>query len=407
MAGTGYRTARRARRRIQVSRCRQRTIHAAQRSAENALHTAVLDTSVPDSPGLRWRSLEVAEIIQESEDCKSFYLVDPHGQELPSFVPGQHLLVRPPMTSASAPTRCYSLSSAPNPHYWRITVKRQIPRERHKLHRLQAGLSCWMHSHLQTGDCLWVAGPSGTFGLPEDLAAPIACISAGVGITPMASMIRWSLEHRPGRPIALFFQARDQRHWPLGEPLHSWSREFPEFAATTCFSQEPQESIDHLRARLPGTFHRERLSAEAIVERIDVHRTHLFLCGPEAWMDALRWELEARGVEPHRIHWESFASAGSAREPQPSDSEGTQFDVCFQRSETRARWSSDDHSLWELAQENGVSIPSGCLSGVCGCCRVQVLQGRVTYDRPPTMEIPDGECLTCIGRPASDLILNV
>ncbi|RMF41033.1 MAG: hypothetical protein D6753_10480 [Planctomycetota bacterium] len=404
--GAGYRAVSRARRRYHLVRCRQQSLQLAWRSAENALHTAVLDPSQAGGNGLQWRALEVAEIVRESLDCQSFYLVDPHGQPLPEFRPGQHLLVRPPMTSASGLTRCYSLSSAPNPDYWRITVKRQIPHDRHQANRLQSGLSHWMHSHLQTGDCLWVAGPAGTFFLPKDLGSPIVCLAAGVGITPMASMIRWSLEHRPQRPIRLFFQARDHQHWPLGETLHGWSRSFPEYHATTCFSQIDESNLLELSQRLPGTFHHGHLAVEQITGCTDVHQAHFFLCGPQAWMDALRHALAGQGVAPERIHWESFASPVRTRANQPGAAHAPQFETHFQRSETSAQWTSDEHSLWELAQESGVVIPSGCLSGVCGCCRVRVLQGQVTYDQEPAIDVPPGECLTCIGRPASNLVLD-
>ena len=122
-------------------------------------------------------------------------------------------------------------------------------------------------------------------------------------------------------------------------------------------------------------------------------------------MTALREQLTARGVPAEQIHWESFGGtnailtdAQSAVQPHA---------VEFVRSGIHASLEGPEQSLWELAQANEILIPSGCLSGVCGSCRVKLLKGTVQYDRQISEGLAGDECLTCVARPTSDVALDV
>jgi hypothetical protein len=189
------------------------------RGLRQAAQVARLNSELQASPqaaGIPWRVMEVAEIIDESADCRSFYLIDPYRQALPMFLPGQHVLVRPALAGAYQATRCYSLSSSPDERYWRITVKRQAAGadertvlDQQKARRPSAtqqssksgGLSAWLHATVGVGDCLLVGGPNGHFHIDVTSQRPLVLLAAGVGITPMASMLRWSLQNAPHRPV--------------------------------------------------------------------------------------------------------------------------------------------------------------------------------------------------------------
>ncbi|MEZ6078265.1 MAG: hypothetical protein R3C56_22090 [Pirellulaceae bacterium] len=66
--------------------------------------------------------------------------------------------------------------------------------------RQQGGLSTWLHDNTTAGDCLLIGGPSGHFLLREDNPRPLVLLAAGVGITPMASMLLWSQQSTPALP---------------------------------------------------------------------------------------------------------------------------------------------------------------------------------------------------------------
>lgn len=408
-------------------------VHGLRQAAHVARLNSELQISGCDS-GIPWRVMEVAEIIDESADCRSFYLIDPYRQSLPDFRPGQYLMIRPALAGAYQTTRCYSLSSSPDSRYWRITVKRQervgdrlaaseggssnegIHSSVKPTANRQGGLSAWLHESIGVGDCLLVGGPNGQFALAADNPRPLVLLAAGVGITPMASMLRWSMQHTPQRLVRLLYQAKDLDHWPLGRTLHSWTAKFPACRVVSYFSRAKQEDIRPLISQivsagqtpsvLPTEYVLGKFDASHALQALPHEDCDYFLCGPNAWMESVRNDLMAAGVAEQHIHWESF---GSTEHPQPvvAAEPITKLAVRFEASGVDVQWSSPDQSLWELARENQVEIASGCLSGVCGCCRVRLLAGEVAYDRELSIELADDECLACVARPKTDCRIDV
>ena len=362
----------------EVHRRRSRDVSGLRQAAEVARLNSELQSSSREPAGIDWRVLEVAEIVDESEDCRSFYLIDPYGEALPDFRPGQHLLVRPALAGSFQTVRCYSLSSHPNPKYWRITVKREQPPKRME-HLTGGGLSQWLHDSIRQGDCLLVGGPNGQFHLNE-ATRPVVLLAAGIGITPMASMLRWILEHQAGRPVGLFYQARDTRHWPLGAVLHQWQANCPKLSVCTYFSRESMPEFERLRKTYPGRFEQGKIQLRGIAQWSQDLDCDFYICGPNDWMQFFRDALSDAGVAGDRVHWESFGSA-NANSPTPAENGIDSRSVRFQHSDVETEWQDPQQTIWELARENDVILPSGCLSGVCGCCRVKLLAGAVEYDR--------------------------
>ncbi len=401
-AAIGFSTSRARRAKRQI---RARSLRNLRQAAEVVRLNSQLHDLSGREPSLDWRVMEVAEIVDESVDCRSFYLVDPYGQSLPSFRPGQHLMVRPAMAGAYQTTRCYSLSSSPDPRYWRITVKRQLPEEAGGLPPRNGGLSDWLHRTIHLGDCLLIGGPNGQFYLPAEHRRPLVLLAAGVGITPMASMLRWSLEQTPQRPVHLFYQVRDLDHWPLGSSLHSWQHDFPQCRIHTFMSRAGDKELARLANDLPGQFRPDKFEPADLVEAMGPLEGDYFMCGPDGWMQSMRDGLQAAGVSSERVHWESFGGTVTDNGPVP-DGPVESVPVRFEHSQVDTAWSDPQQSLWELARESQVDIPSGCLSGVCGCCRVKLLSGEVEYDRQISIELADDECLTCVSRPTSPVTID-
>lgn len=388
---------------------RQNRVRDLRNKVELARLKSNLSSSEPADGGLPWRVLEVAEVVQESADCRSFYLVDPYGSELPSFQPGQYLMLRPALAGSYQTTRCYSLSSAPDARYWRITVKREaapgVVSERSP--RRQGGLSAWLHDTIQPGDYLMVGGPAGQFYLPAENEQPLVLLAAGIGVTPMASMMRWSLENMPDRPVSLLFQAQDTDHWPLGSHLHQWQA-FPAANVVSYFSRMEAAEVEQIQSDHQGTLQAGRFTGQMATAMPRGYEADYFMCGPDAWMTAIRSQLIESGIPSEQIHWESFGSAPS-KEPSQADgaAQNNSAPACvrFAHSDVDAQWQGDQ-SLWELARENGVEIPSGCLSGVCGCCRVKLLEGSVCHEKNVALELGHNECLSCIAVPSGDVIVD-
>ncbi len=167
---------------------------------------------LPNAVPLRWdadadsvRSLRLIEKTPESDDVMSFVFEARDGGDLAPFEAGQHLPfeLRIPGLPQKI-ERTYSLSGAPGTNRYRISVKRE-----------PKGLaSNLLHDLVEPGAFLDVRKPAGDFVLPDDNGS-IVLVSAGVGVTPMVSMLHALVESGDTRPVWFVQSARDGAHHPF------------------------------------------------------------------------------------------------------------------------------------------------------------------------------------------------
>ncbi len=69
-------------------------------------------------------------------------------------------------------------------------------------------------------------------------------------------------------------------------------------------------------------------------------------------------------------------------------------------------WADAQHSILDLAEAAGVTVPAACRAGACGTCRLEIENGSVSYLRAPALPLDPGECLACIAIPARRLSLT-
>ncbi|MEM1370028.1 MAG: 2Fe-2S iron-sulfur cluster-binding protein [Cyanobacteria bacterium P01_H01_bin.15] len=64
----------------------------------------------------------------------------------------------------------------------------------------------------------------------------------------------------------------------------------------------------------------------------------------------------------------------------------------------------------DLAEENGIDLPSGCRAGSCGACKLKIVEGTVAYDGEPDaldgQGQADGYILTCIAYPTNRVVIE-
>ena len=142
----------------------------------------------------------------------------------------------------------------------------------------------------------------------------------------------------------------------------------------------------------------------------DLLEREVFLCGPAAYMAAAQDLLSAAGVDPSRVHTESFAF-GAAEESAATDPDGAApaaFSVQFTRSNQTVECDTNVTVL-QAALAAGIRVPSSCGGGMCGTCKTTLVRGSVDMHhdggiRPK--EIAQGKILLCCSRPLEDLIVE-
>ena len=71
----------------------------------------------------------------------------------------------------------------------------------------------------------------------------------------------------------------------------------------------------------------------------------------------------------------------------------------------------ENQTLLDAALRNGVYLPHACLHGLCGTCKVQVLEGEVDIGEASPFALMDfereeGKCLACVATALSDLVIE-
>jgi ferredoxin-NADP reductase len=244
---------------------------------------------------LRWdgeadtvRSLRVVDKIRESDDVTSFVLQARDGGALPEFESGQHLPVELAIEGLPQPVRrTYSLSNAPGRGRYRITVKREP----------EGFVSRLLHDQVDVGAFVSARRPAGDFVLePGD--HPAVLVSAGVGLTPMVSMLHTLADPERAAPVWFFHGARDGAHHALKDEVRRLTGMRPGITTHVRYSQPRHTDVDHDEAG--------RLDGAAIAAAVDRADAHYYLCGPASFMATIQSSLEEAGVAPERIHSESF-----------------------------------------------------------------------------------------------------
>lgn len=68
-------------------------------------------------------------------------------------------------------------------------------------------------------------------------------------------------------------------------------------------------------------------------------------------------------------------------------------------------------SVLEAVERADEHVPYGCLTGACGTCTAELLEGEIRYRRPPRAlkdrHVETGYVLTCVAVPATDCRLRV
>lgn len=237
------------------------------------------------------RELRLIERRRESDDVVSFYFESRDGGQLEDFAAGQHLPIELPIAGQPKPvTRTYSLSNGPGQGYYRISVKREP----------NGLVSSLLHDSLEVGTILNGRLPAGDFFI-GDHDRPIVLIGAGIGVTPLVSMLHELTAEPSDRPITFLQSARDGRHHPLAKELRTIARANDNVTLRVAYSQPLPEDNMHSDYDVPG-----RIDEKLIRESIQDLNAEIFLCGPQPFLTAMSDVLSGLGVGDEHVHVEQF-----------------------------------------------------------------------------------------------------
>ncbi|MFD5419686.1 globin domain-containing protein [Streptomyces sp. NPDC127069] len=233
-----------------------------------------------------WREWTVTARTEETADCATFHLVPADGAPAPGSKPGQYVSVQTELPDGARQIRQYSLSGSPGSAARAITVKRV-----HGGAGPDGEVSGHLHAHVRPGDTLRVSAPYGDLVL-RDSTAPLLLASAGIGCTPMLSMLEHLAETGHPAPITVLHADRTPADHALRADHRALAHKLPEASVRFWYESDAEPGDATGLLDLGGT--------------PVAPGTQAYLCGPLPFMRSVRAQLIAKGVPAADIHYEVF-----------------------------------------------------------------------------------------------------
>lgn len=242
-----------------------------------------------------WRKFIIKKIVEESAEIKSFYLYPEDGKEITNFHAGQFISVQVfvPELGLLQP-RQYSLSSAFNPDYYRISVKKESG-----IAPNPSGLvSQTLHSKSE-GDVISISAPAGLFHLEKDTENPLVLISGGVGVTPMLSMLETNLNALQNKKTIWIHGCRNESVHAFKEQISNLTAEAEWLETFTFYDSVPNE--EYSSSVIPG-----RVDLQKCKEAILLEGAKFYICGPEMFIKTQYEALVNLNINQKNIFYEEF-----------------------------------------------------------------------------------------------------
>ena len=349
---------------------------------------------------LRFHELTIKRVSPEAAGSVAItFNIPDAARETFSFQPGQFLTLRTQLGGQDV-RRNYSISS---------------PRSRlAKAGELEIGIrpveggvfSNWAAQSLKAGDTLSVMPPDGRFTVKKQRAIHRVGFAAGSGITPILSIAATTLEEQPESKFTLVYGNRRMSSVMFNEALQDLKDRYPDRLTLIHILSRQAQEVDLLQGRIDGD------KVKAIVNALLPARSmdEVFICGPEAMIEATEKALIEAGVPESRVYSERFTSGPAMAAKVQADTDAAPSRVAAAKDialtivldgkEHELQIGADEHVL-DAAINAGLDLPFSCKAGVCCTCRAKVLCGEVVMDKNFTLEndeMSQGFVLSCQAR---------
>jgi len=338
-----------------------------------------------------FHKLQVVRLRTEGVNGKAITLHVPDAwRKLFNFKPGQYMVVRADITGQSC-RRSYSVCSTPE----RLLATGEIEIG---VRTVTGGVfSVWANHDLHVGQSLEAMPPEGRFVSTQDQVRHTVCFAAGSGITPVLSLIASGLASNSHSRYSLVYGNQRMQSVMFNESLQDLKDQYPQRLSLMHVLSRQEQDI----ALLHGRIDEDKVIAltSSLLPASDMDE--VFVCGPNAMMQATVAGLLRAGVDPERIHSEHFGDITpepkpAIRQPKANAKEIDLHIICNGKQHS-VPMSAEDNPL-AAGLQAGLDLPYSCRNGVCCTCRAKVMQGQVSMNKNFTLtkeEIAQGFVLSC------------
>jgi len=352
----------------------------------------------------KFHDLQVANITPEAAGAVAITLQVP--TELQSgfnFKAGQFLTLRATIEGNDV-RRSYSISSSEDSFKKTGTLEVGI-------RPVQGGVfSNWATTQLKVGDVLRVMPADGRFVVQRPRAIHRVGFAAGSGITPILSILATTLEQQPESKFTLVYGNRRMDSVMFNEALQDLKDRYPNRLTLIHVLSRQAQEVPLLEGRIDAAKVKEIVSSLLPAASMD----EVFICGPEAMIEATEKALLKLGVPARNIRTERFTSPALEALPAearkqvvlghvPESKGDVALTIVLDGKKHQMHMSATEKIL-DVALAAGLDLPYSCKGGVCCTCRAKVMQGSVVMEKNFTLEkweAEQGFVLSCQAKPTS------
>jgi ring-1,2-phenylacetyl-CoA epoxidase subunit PaaE len=266
-------------------------------------------------------------------------------------------------------------------------------------------ISRFLHHQISAGDVVEATEPNGQFFYEPaaEKERTVFLFAAGVGITPLFSILKTSLVGEEHSKIVLVYSSRSAEDTLFIEELASWQQIYPDrLTLIHLFSN----SKNLMRARLNGFLIHDLIREHLQFAKQDAL---FYTCGPVDYMDVCRISILGAGYQPHQVKRETFVLP----EDEIDEDDTTEKVVDKNTYSVNLIFEGVTHHLTvpypkrilDVALEHKIKIPYSCSGGVCSTCAATCIAGAVRMDYNEVLtddEIARGRVLVCTGHPTEN-----
>jgi vanillate O-demethylase ferredoxin subunit len=271
---------------------------------------------------------------QETDSISVFELVDADGKDLPAFTAGAHIDVHLP----SGLMRQYSLCNpASETGRYQIGVLNELE---------SRGGSKDMHENVREGDVLTISEPRNQFELCP-VAEKSLLLAGGIGVTPLLCMAETLSDQKA--EFEMHYCTRTKKSTAFMDRLNR-SR-----YASRVFHHFDDGGED------------QSFDMKAVLSKFDDTK-HLYVCGPQGFMDAILNTARQIGWKEDNLHYEFFSAQDLSEDGDAA------FDLELRKT-GKIITVAKDQTVVEALEAIGIEIEVSCEQGLCGTCELRVVAG--------------------------------
>lgn len=330
----------------------------------------------------------ITHIKEETPGVKTFTITNEDGSAIP-YTAGQFITFVFTHHGREE-RRSYSISSNP-------AVAQQLM---FTVKRIDNGAySRLLADRAAVGDKLYTTGAAGLFTLQpgsEEKYKQIFFFAAGIGITPIYSLITTLLRTNDKIHLVLIYSNRSKEEAVFFDELHNLCIAHPDnFKADFLYST----SFNLMRARLNKALVPQLLKEYSVCPK---EEQLFYICGPYDYMRMVIYALEEQGIHNEQIRKENFnTNDRAAQKIAPPDTDEHRVTIRFKGAEHLFTVQYPE-TILQAARKNGLQLPYSCETGRCGSCAAICTSGKVwlSYNEVlMDMDLKHGSILTCVGYP--------